>query len=95
MTGNVPVCRQALCWRRNHELYIWIHKQQEERVSQWACFELLISPSPPPSDILPPTRSTYSNTVTPPNSATLYEPMGAIFTETTTEHVGTIKSMYG
>jgi hypothetical protein len=43
MVNNMAACRQTWCWRRSQEFYIWICKQQEDRVSHWAWLELLKS----------------------------------------------------
>jgi hypothetical protein len=47
-------------------------------MNYWAWLELLKPQSPP-------VVTASSNKATPPNSATPYEPIGAIFTQTTTE----------
>jgi hypothetical protein len=33
IVGSMVACRQTWCWRTSREFNIWIHRQQEERVT--------------------------------------------------------------
>lgn len=44
--GKHEAHRQTQCWRGSWESYIWIIRQQEERVSHWAWLEHLKPQSP-------------------------------------------------
>lgn len=76
--GSKVVYRLTCCWIRSWEFYIWICRQQENRMSHWACPELLKSQSPSPGDALRPARP-HIRVVSSPND---YK--GAIFFQITT-----------
>lgn len=74
------------------EFYIWIGRQQKERVSYWAWLELLKPQSPPPAAHFLWQGHIYSNKATPPNITIPFGPTGAIFIQTTTEIHGQIQN---
>jgi hypothetical protein len=77
-------CRQTLCWRRSWEFYIWIGRQQEERVTLGLA-RGSESSKPAPSDTLPTTRPHLLHQGHTSNNATPYESIGAAVIQTSTD----------
>ena len=73
--GKQGVTWQSWCWWYSWELYIQVSRKQEE---------IATGPGLGFWNPKAPSGRTYSKKVTPPNSATLCEPMGAIFIQSTT-----------
>ena len=74
MAGNMAVCSQAWYWRRSWELYIWICRQQGEKMPHWAWLEHLRLQSPPLVTHFLQQSHIYSNKAKTSNSAMPCDP---------------------
>ena len=86
MVGSMVACRQTQCWKGTGSSTLG-STGSRKRVRHWAWLELLRPQSSPTLSHFLQQGHTYFNEATSPNSATPYEPVGALFVQRTAERL--------